>query len=44
MTGYGQESDRIRSHESGFDVHLVKPVGLAMLEATLGKLLENAAD
>ncbi len=26
MTGYGQEEDRRRSQESGFDHHLVKPV------------------
>jgi CheY-like chemotaxis protein len=26
MTGYGQEEDRKRSLESGFDGHLVKPV------------------
>jgi CheY-like chemotaxis protein len=25
MTGYGQESDRKRSQEAGFDHHLVKP-------------------
>lgn len=25
MTGYGQESDRVRSREAGFDHHLVKP-------------------
>ena len=25
MTGYGQESDRKRSKEAGFDHHLVKP-------------------
>jgi CheY-like chemotaxis protein len=25
MTGYGQDSDRKRSHEAGFDHHLVKP-------------------
>ena len=25
MTGYGQESDRQRSREAGFDHHLVKP-------------------
>ena len=25
MTGYGQESDRRRSQEAGFDHHLVKP-------------------
>jgi CheY-like chemotaxis protein len=26
MTGYGQESDRQRSREAGFNYHLVKPV------------------
>jgi signal transduction histidine kinase len=26
MTGYGQDSDRRRSQEAGFDAHLVKPV------------------
>lgn len=26
MTGYGQEADRERSREAGFDVHAVKPV------------------
>ncbi len=26
MTGYGQDEDRRRSHEAGFDHHLVKPV------------------
>ena len=28
MTGYGQDSDRQRSQEAGFDAHLVKPVDL----------------
>ena len=26
LTGYGQASDRVASHEAGFDEHLVKPV------------------
>jgi signal transduction histidine kinase len=26
LTGYGQESDRIRALEAGFDMHMVKPV------------------
>jgi CheY-like chemotaxis protein len=26
MTGYGQEEDRRKTREAGFDVHLVKPV------------------
>jgi CheY-like chemotaxis protein len=28
LTGYGQDSDRRRSREAGFDAHLVKPVDL----------------
>ncbi|HTE20418.1 MAG TPA: ATP-binding protein, partial [Armatimonadota bacterium] len=28
LTGYGQEADRQRSRESGFDHHLIKPVDL----------------
>ncbi|NQV26682.1 MAG: PAS domain S-box protein [Rhodopirellula sp.] len=35
MTGYGQDSDRKRSHEAGFDHHLVKPVELSALEKLL---------
>ena len=26
LTGWGQEEDRRRSHEAGFDHHMVKPV------------------
>jgi len=26
LTGWGQEEDKRRSREAGFDVHLVKPV------------------
>ncbi|HEV2950319.1 MAG TPA: ATP-binding protein [Gemmataceae bacterium] len=26
ITGYGQDEDRRRSHEAGFDAHLVKPI------------------
>jgi CheY-like chemotaxis protein len=36
MTGYGQESDRRRSQEAGFDHHLVKP-------GDLGKVLQILA-
>ncbi len=35
MTGYGQDEDRKRSREAGFDHHFVKPVDLARLEALL---------
>jgi CheY-like chemotaxis protein len=41
VTGYGQEADRIRSREAGFDAHLVKPVQLAQLEALLEGLLDS---
>jgi signal transduction histidine kinase len=32
ITGYGQDSDRTRSKEAGFDEHLVKPISFAALE------------
>ena len=35
MSGYGQDADRARSAGSGMDAHLVKPVDLDLLEATL---------
>jgi CheY-like chemotaxis protein/two-component sensor histidine kinase len=31
LTGYGQEDDRARSQEAGFDHHLVKPIALDAL-------------
>jgi PAS domain S-box-containing protein len=37
VTGWGQDSDRIRSREAGFDHHLVKPVDLAELKRMLGR-------
>ena len=38
MTGYGQEEDRRRSRDAGFNQHLVKPVDLA----TLTKAVEGS--
>jgi signal transduction histidine kinase len=35
VTGYGQEEDRRRSREAGFDHHLVKPADPAVLERLL---------
>ena len=35
VSGYGQEEDRQRSQEAGFQEHLVKPVNLAELEELL---------
>jgi two-component system CheB/CheR fusion protein len=38
MTGFGQDEDRRRSSEAGFDDHLVKPVDIATLERLLQSL------
>jgi DNA-binding response OmpR family regulator len=38
LTGWGQEDDRRRSHEAGFDYHLVKPVDVEELQALLASL------
>jgi PAS domain S-box-containing protein len=35
VTGYGQESDRVRTGEAGFDHHLVKPIDLDRLQLIL---------
>ena len=36
ITGWGQDEDRRRSKDAGFDGHLVKPVELKALQALLG--------
>jgi CheY-like chemotaxis protein len=38
ITGYGQEADRERSRDAGFDAHLVKPVDLDQLGALITEL------
>ena len=38
LTGWGQESDRRRSHEAGFDNHLTKPVDPHVLDELLAKV------
>ena len=38
LTGWGQEQDRLRSREAGFDAHITKPVNVQALEALLGRL------
>jgi two-component system, chemotaxis family, CheB/CheR fusion protein len=38
MTGYGQEADRNAARQAGFDVHLVKPVGVGPLQTLLATL------
>ena len=43
LTGYGRAPDRRRALDAGFDEHLVKPVELDALLATLHRLLSGAA-
>ena len=38
VTGWGQEEDRLRSQEAGFDLHLTKPLDPAAVEAVLASL------
>jgi CheY-like chemotaxis protein len=43
MTGWGQEEDRRRSKNAGFDHHLIKPVDLRTLEGVLRVVDEAGA-
>ena len=38
QTGWGQEEDRRRAQEAGFDAHLTKPVDLASLQTLLAEM------
>jgi CheY-like chemotaxis protein len=38
LTGWGQEEDRQKSREAGFDTHLVKPVDDEVLLKVLASL------
>jgi hypothetical protein len=38
LTGWGQDEDRRRSDEAGFDAHLVKPVDDVVLARLLAEL------
>ena len=42
LTGYGQERDRVRAMEAGFDYHFVKPVDFEKLEAVVNNPTRNA--
>jgi CheY-like chemotaxis protein len=39
LTGYGRDEDRRRSHQAGFDHHLVKPVDPERLSSLLSSLV-----
>jgi len=43
LTGWGQDSDRRRSQEAGFDSHLVKPLDLDKLTQLLARLPVSAS-
>jgi PAS domain S-box-containing protein len=43
MTGWGQEEDKRRSHEAGFNLHLVKPVDPGAIEKLLSSLKRETA-
>jgi len=38
LTGWGGETDRARSHEAGFDLHVTKPIDTAMLARVLSEV------
>ena len=42
LTGWGQEEDKRRSREAGFDFHLVKPAAYDVLKAVLAPLVPAA--
>jgi signal transduction histidine kinase/ActR/RegA family two-component response regulator len=42
LTGYGQDEDRRRSQEAGFDAHLVKPLDLDALHLLLARCSSTA--
>jgi CheY-like chemotaxis protein len=38
LTGYGQDEDKARAFDAGFDDHLVKPADLGSLQEILARL------
>jgi CheY-like chemotaxis protein len=43
VTGWGQDEDRLRSQDAGFDLHLTKPLDPVAIEAVLAGLPEPQA-
>lgn len=44
LTGWGQEEDRRRTREAGFDHHLVKPADIRQITALLATVAESVDD
>jgi signal transduction histidine kinase/ActR/RegA family two-component response regulator len=42
VTGYGQDADRERTREAGFDEHLVKPVTMKQIRAVLAAGIDSS--
>jgi signal transduction histidine kinase/ActR/RegA family two-component response regulator len=42
LTGYGQSQDKARSHEAGFQAHLVKPVSIDRLQQLVASMAQSA--
>ncbi len=42
LTGWGQDKDRRRAQDAGFDHHLIKPAEIGALQALLSTLDEQA--
>jgi CheY-like chemotaxis protein len=41
QSGYGQDEDRRKSQDAGFDLHLIKPVDFGELQRVLENLWAN---
>ncbi|MHC5541498.1 response regulator, partial [Singulisphaera rosea] len=44
LTGWGQDEDRRKSKEAGFDLHLVKPVDPDVLQSLLAEAWGDASN
>lgn len=44
LTGWGQEEDRKRTADAGFDDHLTKPTNPKVLERLLTEIAHNQAE
>ncbi|MEM8756595.1 MAG: response regulator [Planctomycetota bacterium] len=44
QTGWGQESDRVRAIDAGFDEHIVKPVEPDHLETLVQRVAASSAN
>lgn len=39
QTGWGQKEDRERTHDAGFDYHMIKPLDTSVLKKLLAELI-----